>query len=620
MTNPSDYTLAQAADPSTPAALLGEIATHRPDLRPAIAANPTAYPELLDWLRAFGDPTIDAALAARGSAPAAGYGYGAPAQDPSVTQPLPSGYGAYGVSPTTPSTTPPAVEQASQWGPPAAEQTAAWGQQPPAGQGAWNQQQDPAGQAAWGQQPPAGQGAWNQQQDPAWGQQPAGASSTAWSQPQPQPQPKASSRRGLWIGVSVVGVLVVAGAAFAANALWFSKVGGAKTPEAAVTQMMDAAVSKDLVALYGVTSPSEFESATTGMSLFMDRMSEDSDLDTGALKDVYEDYLEAFDLSMDGLEVEVEEIEDGLAKVSVVAGELTIDADAEELSDATIAAMDQLESGPMSELFALSGTSMPTDAEVREEMNTAVAETFPVDVSAADLEDPFLMVVREGGSWYVSPMLTMLEYGAVAEGVERGSLPASDLAGQFDSPEAAADGLVDSITEYLSTGDESALLSTLPLADRRALSLYGNFDEIDVAELAELQELLETSTIDASFAVRDEDDGVAWLQLETFSFTGEFDGVASTLELDGECVSADVDGQAINACLDDIPALKELGLGDLSLIAVEEDGSWYISYAGTVGDASGVVLANVMRLYEEGKLTDMQWWSDNLGILGDELF
>lgn len=591
MTNPSDYTLAQAADPSTPAALLGEIATHRPDLRPAIAANPTAYPELLDWLRAFGDPTIDAALAARGSAPAAGYGYGAPAQDPSVTQPLPSGYGAYGVSPTTPS----AGEQASQWGPPAAEQT-----------------------AAWGQQPPAGQAAWNQQQDPAWGQQPAGASSTAWSQP--QPQPKASSRRGLWIGVSVVGVLVVAGAAFAANALWFSKVGGAKTPEAAVTQMMDAAVSKDLVALYGVTSPSEFESATTGMSLFMDRMSEDSDLDTGALKDVYEDYLEAFDLSMDGLEVEVEEIEDGLAKVSVVAGELTIDADAEELSDATIAAMDQLESGPMSELFALSGTSMPTDAEVREEVGTAVAETFPVDASAADLEDPFLMVVREGGSWYVSPMLTMLEYGAVAEGVERGSLPSSDLAGQFDSPEAAADGLVDSITEYLSTGDESALLSTLPLADRRALSLYGNFDEIDVAELAELQELLETSTIDASFAVRDEDDGVAWLQLETFSFTGEFDGVASSLELDGECVSADVDGQAINACLDDIPALKELGLGDLSLIAVEEDGSWYISYAGTVGDASGVVLANVMRLYEEGKLTDMQWWSDNLGILGDELF
>ena len=612
MTNPSDYSLAQAADPSTPAAVLGEIATHRPDLRPAIAANPTAYPELLDWLRAFGDPAVDAALAARGGSAPVTQGYPSPAaQDPSVTQPLPTGYGAYGVTPTTPFAAEPTnQEPTNQWGP--------GGQWAATGQSAAGQ--NPAGQnAAWAPQGTAD--AWAQQPatDPnaAWGQVPAGASSSAWGQPQPA-RPK--SRRGLWIGIGVVGALVVAGGAFAANALWFSKVGGAKTPEAAVTQMMDAAVSKDLVGLYGMTSPSEFESAMTGLGLFMDRMSADSDLDTGELTDVSEDYLDAFDLTMDGLEVEVEEIEDGLAKVSIVAGELTIDADAEALSDATIDAMAQLESGPMSELFALSGSSLPTDAEIRDEIGTAVAETFPMDVSAADLEDPFLMVVREGDSWYVSPTLTVLEYGAISEGVERGTLPSDDLAGQFDSPEAAADGLVAGVTEYLSTGDESALLSTLPLADRRALSLYGAFDEIDVAEIEELQEILENSVIDPSFTVRDEDDGVAWLQLETLSFTGEVDGVPGTVEIDGECLSADVDGQAVNACLDDVPALKELGLGDLSLIAVEEDGSWYISYAGTAGDASGVVLANLMRLYDAGKLTDIQWWMDNLGVLGDELF
>lgn len=661
MTNPSDYTLAQATDPSTPAALLGEIATHRPDLRAAIAANPTAYPELLDWLRSFGDPAVDAALAARGGAapavqgypgqqagaqqaqgyqpqghqPQQGYqgyqGYEAQqgaqpqqgnqpptAQDPSATQALPTGYGAYGSTPAQAA----AGQGASEWGPGGqwdatgqagtsatpVSPTGAW--TPQGGDNAWGQQPAGTANAAWGQQPAATANA-------AWGQGPATDPNAAWGQPQPAGK---KSRRGLWIGIGVAGALVVAGGAFAANALWFSKVGGAKTPEAAVTQMLDAAVSKDLVGVYGVTSPAEFENVTTALDLFMDQLSADNDLDTGSLTTVYEDYIDAFDLKLDGLEVEVEEIEDGLAKVNIVAGELTVDADADALSDATIEAMAELETGPLSELFSLSGSSLPTDAEIRDEIGTAVAETFPVNVSAADLEDPFLMVVREGDSWYVSPTLTVLEYGAVAEGVERGSLPAADLAGKFDSPEAAADGLVAGVTEYLSSGDESALLATLPLADRRALSLYGNFDEVDVAELAELQDLLENSEFSASFAVRDEEDGVAWLRLETFSFSGEIDGVPGIIEIAGDCVTADVEGQAVNACLDDVPALKELGLGDLSLIAVEEEGSWYISYAGTVGDSSGVVLGNVLRLYDEGKLTDMQWWMDNLGVLGDELF
>ena len=606
MTNPSDFSLAQAADPSTPAALLGEIATHRPDLRAAVASNPTAYPELLDWLRSFGDPAVDAALAARGGAAPVAQGYAnqqdwaqpaqpaqqtqpvqpaqpgyQSAQDPSVTQPLPTGYGAYSAYGVTP-TTPPAGAPASQWGPPA---SAAAGQWSPGGQ--W----DASGQSATGE-------------------------NSAWGQPAPA---RTKSRRGLWIGIGVVGALVVAGGAFAANALWFSKVGGAKTPEAAVTQMLDAAVSKDLVGMYGVTSPSEFENTTMALDLFTKQVGAYGDLDIDALVDVYEDYVDAFDLNLDGLEVEVEEIEDGLAKVNIVAGELTVDADADALSEATIDAMAEFD-GLLSELFSVSGSPLPTDAEIRDEIGTAVAETFPVDVSADDLEDPFLMVVREGGSWYVSPTLTVLEYGAIAEGVERGTLPSGDLAGQFDSPEAAADGLVAGMTEYVATGDEDTLLKLLPLADRRALSLYGNFDEVDVAEFDDLQEMLENGEMDASFTVRDEGDGVAWLQLDTFSFAGDVDGVSGSLTIDGECLSADVEGQLVNACLDDVPALKELGLGDLSLIAVEEDGSWYISYAGTAGDSSGILLANLLRLHDEGKLTDMQWWMDNLGVLGDQLF
>jgi hypothetical protein len=41
------------------------IAASRPDLRPLVAANPSTYPDLLQWLGHLGDPAIDAALARR---------------------------------------------------------------------------------------------------------------------------------------------------------------------------------------------------------------------------------------------------------------------------------------------------------------------------------------------------------------------------------------------------------------------------------------------------------------------------------------------------------------------------------------------------------------------------
>lgn len=56
-----------ARDPSTPLVVLATIVQYRPDLRAHVASNPSAYPELLTWLAMLGDPTVDAALAARGA-------------------------------------------------------------------------------------------------------------------------------------------------------------------------------------------------------------------------------------------------------------------------------------------------------------------------------------------------------------------------------------------------------------------------------------------------------------------------------------------------------------------------------------------------------------------------
>lgn len=56
------WSAAQALDPATPLADLAKIVQEAPHLRPQVAANPSTYPALLDWLGALGDPQVDAAL------------------------------------------------------------------------------------------------------------------------------------------------------------------------------------------------------------------------------------------------------------------------------------------------------------------------------------------------------------------------------------------------------------------------------------------------------------------------------------------------------------------------------------------------------------------------------
>nr|WP_296779008.1 hypothetical protein [Rhodococcus sp. (in: high G+C Gram-positive bacteria)] len=57
----------RAADPTTSQQTLMDLAAARPELRPTIALNPNAYPDLLTWLGAIGDPAIDEALRRRGT-------------------------------------------------------------------------------------------------------------------------------------------------------------------------------------------------------------------------------------------------------------------------------------------------------------------------------------------------------------------------------------------------------------------------------------------------------------------------------------------------------------------------------------------------------------------------
>ena len=85
-----DPDLLAALSPSTPPLEQQRIAAERPDLHAVLAANPDAYPELLEWLRTLEDPAVQAALANRAPAqPAAAPVAGArPGPAPAAGAPL----------------------------------------------------------------------------------------------------------------------------------------------------------------------------------------------------------------------------------------------------------------------------------------------------------------------------------------------------------------------------------------------------------------------------------------------------------------------------------------------------------------------------------------------------
>lgn len=59
---------ARAASANTSQNELHQLAASQPELRPLIAENPNAYPQLVEWLGGLNDPEVDAALARRGEA------------------------------------------------------------------------------------------------------------------------------------------------------------------------------------------------------------------------------------------------------------------------------------------------------------------------------------------------------------------------------------------------------------------------------------------------------------------------------------------------------------------------------------------------------------------------
>lgn len=546
----TDQIQQQAADPRTPGETLARIAYERPDLRATIAANPAAYPELLTWLGAFNDPQVNAAIAARTSAPAAG---AAPVQ--------PGGGQGWGSN-----------------------------AQQPAAQ-AWSAPQPQPGAAAWQGQPGAFAGAG----EPGVVSYDSGV-------------PERRSRRGLVVGGAVAaGVLVLGGGAWAAKTLIFDKIGGSESPEAAVTKLVESATEKDILSMYGSLSPAEVSHLKAQYDTFVAN-AEGNDEYQSAL-DSYQAILDAVTLDVTGLEVRSESIAEGVSKVYLDAGTFSLDGDTDKIATEVADLFHEFSSSAFSSMSGSLPLDIPDKEEMKAEVKEELDQSLPAKGDVADLEGQkaYVVAVEEEGAWYVSPYLTVAEYALESSGGTRGTLPAASAVKGFDSPAAAASGLVDATLAYVKGGNPQDLAVALPLAERRLAALYlPKHDGTDVAGL----------TIENGFSERSKDGSVAKVVFDGFKLTYTDQGQSANVTLNPTCVILDVTGTGKGeVCVDKAPLLKEMGMQDASLIALSEGGSWFLSPVSSLIDASTAMGNAMIKLQKEGKLDDQAWIEEQSAAL-----
>ena len=571
---PDPGLLRDAQDPATPGARLAEIAASNPELGAEIAANPACYPDLLDWLAAYGDSRTQAAVAARraaDAAPATAASAPAPEAAPAIVDPF--------ADPARPAVPTPAASD-------------------PFGA--------PAGTV------PASPGA-----APAFGAPDAvGATGAPGA-----PGAKKRSKAPLVIALSVVGALVIGGGVAAAVVL--PRVLPATSPDGAVDKFVHAVLGFDAVGIGTSLAPSE----VAALSSSAQRLGE-FELDPDEQKtaqEAAERLIASVTVTVDGLEYETDDIADGVQRVSIVEGTLEVDGDEDEIADAYIEVIrTYLE--PQYDAWGYSSKEIDRMLDdMRDDLADQAHDQLPYELDFADVEDDLgfpisFISVQEGGGWYVSPLMTAADYVYQAYDNSDYYKP-NDLGDRIPEPvvgKDAAEAAAQTLEAALDTraGDDywEQLAATLPLGERRLLAIYGPaigdpweaFTDNDYAFDLDSNDW---ELVDAAHAVPD-DVSMSW-------GSGSGSGSEGSISFDHTCFDWETTSRywdsywdeyetytdSADGCLDDLPIdLEKLGLDEPSLLAVQESGGWQLAVLGSLGEWSAIATEHLIQLSKDDEL------------------
>ena len=280
------------------------------------------------------------------------------------------------------------------------------------------------------------------------------------------PQQGAKKSRGKMaaiISVIVVAVLVVIGGGVFALTRFLPGAGGFATPNALANSVSSAFDSNKLANLAPALAPSELEAATLWQKDY--KANGKADWTKLMSPEALAGYIGQIDISKSAIEHTVDEKSDNLSLITITKweGEITVKP---ELADKF---RENYEKAKGDKLTA-DESKMFDDLkrEISEEPNYSgniLQGLFNTDKLT-------LVSVKEGGKWYISPVMTMAEqmvsyssvtpnYGADFTNVEGAK-----------SPEEAVSGMVDALRNGAGMGDKD-FYRFLDLPERRVAAVYG---------------------------------------------------------------------------------------------------------------------------------------------------
>ena len=280
------------------------------------------------------------------------------------------------------------------------------------------------------------------------------------------PQQGAKKSRGTMaaiISVIVVAVLVVIGGGAFALTRFLPGAGGFATPNALANSVSSAFDSNKLANLAPALAPSELEAATLWQKDY--KANGKADWTKLMSPEAMADYIGQIDISKSTIEHTVDEKSENLSLITITKweGEITVKP---ELADKF---REYYEKAKGDKLTA-DESKMFDDLkrEISEEPNYSgniLQRLFNTDKLT-------LVSVKEGGKWYISPVMTMAEqmvsYSSVTPNY---SADFTNVEGA-KSPEEAVSGMVDALRNGAGMGDKD-FYRFLDLPERRVAAVYG---------------------------------------------------------------------------------------------------------------------------------------------------
>ena len=522
MTDSSEFSPEQASDPGTSMQDMARIAAERPDLWASLAANPSLYPDLREWLGQIDDPAVKEALNASAQQ-AAGQ---VPDENASTAE---AG----------------STEEASE---PAAEETPT---------------------AAMGTPPP-----------------PPFAPTAAMGAPPPPPaRAGGKRRRKKWVPIAAVlaVVLAVGGGTFAVYTYLTQR--GAASPDEVMSTVSQAIADKDPISMFKMVSPSEIDTVADSADAIRDGGSDSrkgsSKADPGALlsKDAINSYLEALDVSSSEMTYSVDQKSDDLAIATISSWHLDVSVN-QSLADTLRTRYQSAKGSSLTdeeeEFFSdLDFSDLSYDGDVADDFR----DDIPFEIVMIKEDGRwYISPLMTSAQW------NYRDRAQWDDDVESPNYDADfDSVKGADSPEAAVQNLTEAILDARRPSDmlDDSVTGLLSLPERRLAMVYGPVMIGDDRKFSERAS--ENVKIDWDLTSTDIGGGQAVVHPGNSKITLNPDDEDEkiTLEFKGNTMKVKTPASEHNTASVDFT--RQLENPDrLGVVVEKSDGTWHVSSSGTI--------------------------------------